>query len=103
MTWMSRWSWPNVSPSCISARLSSRARAPRSCRTRARGRRILASDALVLSDIDAYYGDSHVLQKVSLRLGEGRLLGLLGRNGAGKWTCMNVTAGLLPPPVANLR
>jgi len=57
----------------------------------------LAPDALVLSDIDAYYGDSHVLQKVSLRLGEGRLLGLLGRNGAGKTTCMNVTVGLLPP------
>ena len=33
----------------------------------------MASDALVLSDIDAYYGDSHVLQKVSLRLGEGRM------------------------------
>jgi branched-chain amino acid transport system ATP-binding protein len=57
----------------------------------------LAADALVLSGIDAYYGDSHVLQKVSLRLGEGRLLGLLGRNGAGKTTCMNVVVGLLPP------
>jgi branched-chain amino acid transport system ATP-binding protein len=34
---------------------------------------------------------------VSLRLGEGRLLGLLGRNGAGKSTCMNVVMGLLPP------
>ena len=30
-------------------------------------------------------------------LGEGRLLGLLGRNGAGKSTCMNVSVGLLPP------
>jgi branched-chain amino acid transport system ATP-binding protein len=57
----------------------------------------LANDALVLRDIDAYYGDSHVLHSVSLRLGEGRLLGLLGRNGAGKSTCMNVTVGLLPP------
>jgi branched-chain amino acid transport system ATP-binding protein len=56
----------------------------------------LASDALVLDGIDAYYGDSHVLHGVSLRLGEGRLLGLLGRNGAGKTTCMNVTVGLLP-------
>jgi branched-chain amino acid transport system ATP-binding protein len=37
------------------------------------------------------------LQKVSFTLGEGRLLGLLGRNGAGKSTCMNVTVGLLPP------
>ncbi len=57
----------------------------------------MATSALRLSDIDAYYGDSHVLQKVSFELGEGRLLGLLGRNGAGKSTCMNVSVGLLPP------
>jgi branched-chain amino acid transport system ATP-binding protein len=57
----------------------------------------LASDALALTDIDALYGDSHVLHRVSLRLGEGRLLGLLGRNGAGKSTTMNVAVGLLPP------
>ena len=61
---------------------------------RAPGRSTLANDALLLSDIDAYYGDSHVLHRVSLRLGEGRLLGLLGRNGAGKSTCMNVAVGL---------
>ena len=57
----------------------------------------MASDALALSDIDAYYGDSHVLHGVSLRLGEGRLLGLLGRNGAGKSTSLHVTVGLLAP------
>ena len=57
----------------------------------------MASSALKLSGIDAFYGDSHVLQKVSFELGEARLLGLLGRNGAGKSTCMNVTVGLLPP------
>jgi len=57
----------------------------------------LVTSALALNDIDAFYGDSHVLQKVSFNLGEGRLLGLLGRNGAGKSTCMNVTVGLLPP------
>jgi branched-chain amino acid transport system ATP-binding protein len=57
----------------------------------------LANSALSLSGIDAYYGDSHVLQHVSFALGEGRLLGLLGRNGAGKSTCMNVSVGLLPP------
>jgi len=57
----------------------------------------LASDALALADVDAFYGDSHVLHGVSLRLGEGRLLGLLGRNGAGKSTSMSVTVGLLPP------
>jgi branched-chain amino acid transport system ATP-binding protein len=57
----------------------------------------LANSALSLRNIDAFYGDSHVLQAVSFDLSEGRLLGLLGRNGAGKSTCMNVTVGLLPP------
>jgi branched-chain amino acid transport system ATP-binding protein len=57
----------------------------------------LASDALLLSDIDAYYGDSHVLHRVSLQLKKGRLLGLLGRNGAGKSTCMSVVVGWMPP------
>jgi branched-chain amino acid transport system ATP-binding protein len=56
----------------------------------------LATSALSLREVDAFYGDSHVLEKVSLSAGEGRLLGLLGRNGAGKTTCMNVTVGLLP-------
>jgi branched-chain amino acid transport system ATP-binding protein len=56
----------------------------------------LATSALALRDIEAFYGDSHVLQQVSFALGEGRLLGLLGRNGAGKSTCMNVVVGLLP-------
>ena len=53
--------------------------------------------AFALTGIDAFYGDSHVLEQVSFSLGEGRLLGLLGRNGAGKSTCMNVAVGLLPP------
>ncbi len=57
----------------------------------------MAISALKLSGIEAFYGDSHVLQQVSFALGEGRLLGLLGRNGAGKSTCMNVSVGLLPP------
>jgi branched-chain amino acid transport system ATP-binding protein len=56
----------------------------------------LGTSALALNDVEAFYGDSHVLQQVSFVLGEGRLLGLLGRNGAGKSTCMNVVVGLLP-------
>ena len=54
------------------------------------------SSAMRLSNVHAFYGDSHVLHDVSFALGEGRLLGLLGRNGAGKSTCMSVTVGLLP-------
>ena len=57
----------------------------------------MATSALSLSHIDAYYGDSHVLQDVSFELGEARMLGLLGRNGAGKSTCLNTTVGLVPP------
>jgi branched-chain amino acid transport system ATP-binding protein len=57
----------------------------------------LANDALQLDRIEAYYGDSHVLHQVSFALGEARLLGLLGRNGAGKTTSMNVAVGLLKP------
>jgi branched-chain amino acid transport system ATP-binding protein len=57
----------------------------------------LATSALALENVDVFYGDSHVLHGVSLTLGEGRLLGLLGRNGAGKSTCMNAIVGLLPP------
>jgi branched-chain amino acid transport system ATP-binding protein len=55
------------------------------------------SDALSLRKVDAYYGDSHVLEKVSFAAGAGRLLGLIGRNGAGKTTAINVAVGLLPP------
>jgi branched-chain amino acid transport system ATP-binding protein len=44
-----------------------------------------------------------VLQQVSFRLGEGRLLGLLGRNGAGKTTSMSVIMGTLPPRRGRVR
>ena len=57
----------------------------------------LATEALSVSDVDAYYGDSHVLHGVSFALKEGHLLGLLGRNGAGKTTCMSSIMGFLKP------
>jgi branched-chain amino acid transport system ATP-binding protein len=57
----------------------------------------LANEALRLADVDAFYGDSHVLHRVSFACGEGRLVGLLGRNGAGKTTSINVVMGLLRP------
>jgi branched-chain amino acid transport system ATP-binding protein len=54
-------------------------------------------EALAVAGIDAYYGDSHVLHDVSFSLQPGRLLGLLGRNGAGKTTCMSTIMGFLKP------
>src|SRR6187402_3957325 len=41
--------------------------------------------------------DSHVLHGVGFALAPGRLLGLLGRNGAGKTTCMATIMGFLRP------
>jgi len=55
----------------------------------------LAADALVLHDIDAFYGDSHVLHRVGFTLRAGSLLALLGRNGAGKTTCMGAVMGFV--------
>ncbi|TMJ80085.1 MAG: ABC transporter ATP-binding protein [Alphaproteobacteria bacterium] len=59
----------------------------------------MATEALDISGLDAYYGDSHVLHAVSFALKGGRLLGLLGRNGAGKTTCMAtiMVMGFLKP------
>jgi len=51
--------------------------------------------ALTLTGVNSYYGDSHILRNVSFQLAAGRILALLGRNGAGKTTCMNTIAGLL--------
>ena len=57
----------------------------------------MASEALSVAGVDAYYGDSHVLHGVGFALTAGRLLGLLGRNGAGKTTCMATIMGFLKP------
>ena len=57
----------------------------------------MATEALAISGIDTFYGDSHVLHGVSFALQPGRLLGLLGRNGAGKTTCMSTIMGFLKP------
>ena len=63
----------------------------------------LPKEALALSSIDAFYADSHVLHAVSFTLSAGRVLALLGRNGAGKTTCMNAVIGFLPPRGGEIR
>lgn len=47
--------------------------------------------------IHTYYGLSHILFDVSLRVDKGEIVGLLGRNGAGKSTTMRSIMGLTPP------
>jgi branched-chain amino acid transport system ATP-binding protein len=62
----------------------------------------LAPDALVLDDVHAHYGRSHVLHGISLKLRRGSLLALLGRNGAGKTTTMLAISGLLKPTTGRI-
>ena len=57
----------------------------------------MANSLLRLEGVNAFYGDSHVLHDVSIDLQEGRLMALLGRNGAGKTTCISTIIGFLPP------
>jgi branched-chain amino acid transport system ATP-binding protein len=52
---------------------------------------------LEVLDIHAYYGQSHILQGVSLRVKEGEIVLLSGRNGAGKTTTIRSIIGLVPP------
>jgi branched-chain amino acid transport system ATP-binding protein len=51
---------------------------------------------LELSDLHTYYGDSYVLQGVSLGVGMGQVVAILGRNGAGKTTLVRSVVGFTP-------
>jgi branched-chain amino acid transport system ATP-binding protein len=57
----------------------------------------MSDPLLTVSDIHTYYGDSYVLQGVSLTLSKGRIAAILGRNGMGKTTLIRSVAGLTPP------
>jgi len=50
-----------------------------------------------VGDIHTYYGKSHVLYGVSLEVGRGEVVGLLGRNGVGKSTTLKAIMGLVRP------
>jgi len=52
---------------------------------------------LEIKDVHTYYGDSHVLQGVSLNIEKGDVVALLGRNGAGKTTLVHTIIGFNPP------
>jgi len=63
----------------------------------------LAPDALRLSNVHTFYGDSHILHGVSFALRPGAVLALLGRNGAGKTTCISTIIGFLKPQDGEIR
>ena len=53
--------------------------------------------ALTAEGLNTFYGKSHILRDVRLRVAEGRITALLGRNGAGKTTTLRSLMGLTPP------
>ncbi|ANN78826.1 ABC transporter ATP-binding protein [Bordetella flabilis] len=50
--------------------------------------------ALEITDLQAWYGESHILHGVNLRVGQGEVVTLLGRNGAGRTTTLRAILGL---------
>src|SRR5262249_30250256 len=62
------------------------------------------TDRLVtVEDVHTYYGKSHILNGVSLEVGRGEVVGLLGRNGVGKSTTLKTIMGLVNPSRGSVR
>jgi ABC-type branched-subunit amino acid transport system ATPase component len=72
---------------------------PADIQANARARGLSRGGALMLDleNVNAYYGDSHILHGVSLAVNEGEVVCLLGRNGAGKTTTILTIMGYLKP------
>jgi branched-chain amino acid transport system ATP-binding protein len=58
---------------------------------------------LQLEDVDTYYGQIHILQKVSLQVDEGELVCLLGGNASGKSTTLKTILGIVQPRRGSVR
>ena len=57
---------------------------------------------LRVDQIHTYYGKSHILHGISLDVGRGEVVGLLGRNGVGKSTTLKAIAGLVHPSTGDI-
>lgn len=55
----------------------------------------LVKPMLQIKDLHAWYGESHILHGIELVLGEGQLITLLGRNGAGRTTTLRAIMGMV--------
>ncbi|MBI1845832.1 MAG: ABC transporter ATP-binding protein [Candidatus Rokubacteria bacterium] len=58
---------------------------------------------LEVEDIHTYYGESYVLQGISLRIDPGQVIGIVGRNGMGKTTLIRSIVGFTPPRRGHVR
>jgi len=64
---------------------------------------VKSSELLEVDEIHTYYGDSYVLQGLSLTASEGKIVAILGRNGMGKTTLIRSIFGLTPPRMGSIR
>ncbi|CAN1209421.1 urea ABC transporter ATP-binding subunit UrtE [Tumidithrix helvetica PCC 7403] len=56
-----------------------------------------AQPLLEITDLDVYYGESHILRSVDMGVAAGKMVCLIGRNGVGKTTMLKTIMGLLKP------
>jgi len=61
-----------------------------------------ATARLALENVNTFYGDSHVLRDISLHVGIGETVALLGRNGVGKTTTLKSIVGWVPPRTGSI-
>ncbi|MGH7042874.1 MAG: ATP-binding cassette domain-containing protein, partial [Acetobacteraceae bacterium] len=60
-------------------------------------------NALEAEGLNTFYGKSHILFDVGLKIEEGRITTLLGRNGAGKTTTLKTLMGVIAPRSGSIR
>jgi branched-chain amino acid transport system ATP-binding protein len=65
--------------------------------------RTAASPLLVIENLQAWYGESHILHGVNLEVHAGEVVTLLGRNGAGKTTTLKSVMGIVPQRTGSVR
>ena len=63
----------------------------------------MAREVLKLADLEAWYGESHILHGVDLTVQEGEVVTLLGRNGAGRTTTLRAIMGLVGSRTGSVR
>ena len=65
--------------------------------------RTAADPLLVIENLEAWYGESHILHGVNLEVRAGEVVTLLGRNGAGKTTTLKSVMGIVPQRTGSVR
>lgn len=63
----------------------------------------MAQQLLSIENLHAWYGESHVLHGVDMHVGEGEVVSILGRNGAGRTTTMRAIMGLTGKRTGSIR